>query len=87
MTCYPDQQRPEHLFTGWAERAANWLELIPLFPSSAIAALVDRDQPPFAQSFLKVRISRERIEGQMFRVEDFTKNWTAAPPHETFTCT
>jgi hypothetical protein len=42
---------------------------------------VDRDQPPYHKSFLKVGVSAAGLRVQVFVVEDFNPQWVDAPPY------
>jgi calcineurin-like phosphoesterase family protein len=84
---YPDQERSRQLFGGWVRRSVKWIEATRLGPfvAGAIDAIADRDQPPFAQSFLKILVRKAHITVQMFCVEDFSRRWINEPPCEEFT--
>jgi hypothetical protein len=86
VTLYPDKKYSQEIFKGCLRSIVELTELSPLGPwvSGIIDAFVDRDRPPFAQSFLKVWVGTSHLKIQMFRVEDFSPEWVDAPPYEEF---
>ena len=70
--CYPtrDQSR-KYYHSWWQEHAPDWA--------------VDRDQPPYHKSFLKIHVTPSSLRVQVFVVEDFDQQVIDAPPYREWT--
>lgn len=66
--CYPTRKQSKRYYgAGFRARLPNWL--------------LDRDQPPYHQSFLRVAVQAHGLRVQLFVVEDFERVWVEAPPY------
>ena len=65
--CYPTRDESRRYYNSWwQEHAPDWA--------------VDRDRPPYHKSFLKVSVRATGLRVQVFRVEDFGRQWIDAAP-------
>jgi hypothetical protein len=63
--CYPSREDSRKYYDSWwKEKAPDWL--------------VDRDQPPYHKSFVKLKVKSDSIQIQIFVIEEFTKEWLDA---------
>jgi hypothetical protein len=66
--CYPTRETSrQHYKSWWKAHAPDWA--------------VDRDQPPYHKSFLKVGVRSTGLRVQVFTVEDFGSHWIDLPPN------
>jgi predicted phosphodiesterase len=70
--CYPTREVSREFYgSWWKEHAPDWT--------------VDRDQPPYHKSFVKVNATVKGLEIQVFVAEDFTAESLASSPYSEWT--
>jgi hypothetical protein len=67
--CYPTREQSRQYYDSWWQEhvAPDWA--------------VDRDQPPYHKSFVKVNVEATGLRVRVFVVEDFDEKWVNAMPY------